>query len=287
MILDNLAHACLQQGAHAATKNVLRHAHLDCESVLQHLQTIRATDTKNGILVVTEGLFSMDSDSPDLARLQALCHEYEATLLVDVAHDLGASGPGGTGLLGIQNILGRVDLVVGSFSKTFASNGGFLATNSRAVKHYVKTFGGPHIFSNGLSPVQVGVVKEAISIVSSKEGACLRADLLDAAIILRYALASNNIHCIGGPSAVVPVPIGNEKQGRIASLALQQRGVFANLVEFPAVAVGTARFRMQVMATHTSEQIHTAAQMVTESIQEAKDWISLETDLSHAVVSIG
>src|SRR5207244_2190884 len=126
VIVDNLAHACLQQGAHAATQNVRRHDHLDIAAVHSHLQEIRANDTKNGILVVTEGLFSMDSDTPDLQTLQALCHEYEATLLVDVAHDLGAIGPGGTGFLGIQDMLGKVDLVVGAFSKTFASNGGFL-----------------------------------------------------------------------------------------------------------------------------------------------------------------
>src|SRR5262249_25642590 len=95
VILDHLAHACLQQGAQAATQNVRRHPHLDIEAVRRHLQEIRAGDTRNGILVVTEGLFSMDSDSPDLQTLQDLCHEYEATLLVDVAHDLGAIGPGG------------------------------------------------------------------------------------------------------------------------------------------------------------------------------------------------
>lgn len=103
---------------------------------------------------------------------------------------------------------------------------------------------------------------------------------------LRLALASHDLKCLGDPSAVVPVPIGTDRQGRIASLALQQRGVFANLVEFPAVAVGSARFRMQVMATHSPDQILTAARMVAESIQEAKDWFASDMDLNHAVVSV-
>src|SRR5258707_14259871 len=79
------------------------------------------------MLVVTEGLFSMDSDTPNLAGLQALCHEFNATLVVDVAHDLGCLGDDGRGHIGIQNMLGKIDIVMGSFSKTFASNGGVVA----------------------------------------------------------------------------------------------------------------------------------------------------------------
>lgn len=284
IILDNLAHACLQQGAHTATQNVRRHDHLDIAAVRRHLQEIRANDTKNGILVVTEGLFSMDSDTPDLQTLQELCHEYEAALLVDVAHDLGAIGPGGTGFLGIQKMLGKVDLVVGAFSKTFASNGGFLATHSRAVKHYVKIFGGTHIFSNGLSPVQAAVVREAINIVRSPEGEDLRCHLHQSVHGLRDAFAEYGIRCLGVPSAVVPVPIGSEKVARIASANLLHKGVFANLVEFPAVAVGSARFRMQVMASHTPAQVQCAADRVVEAIQEAKDMLA-DADMTHAVVN--
>ena len=81
----------------------------------------------------------MDSDTPDLAALQALCHEFKATLVVDVAHDLGCLGDDGRGHIGIQNMLGKIDIVMGSFSKTFGSNGGFVACNSRAVKEYLRS----------------------------------------------------------------------------------------------------------------------------------------------------
>ena len=76
----------------------------------------------------------MDSDTPNLAALQILAREFEATLLVDVAHDLGSIGEGGRGFIGSQNVLGKIDIVMGSFSKTFASNGGFVSCNSLAVK---------------------------------------------------------------------------------------------------------------------------------------------------------
>jgi glycine C-acetyltransferase len=87
VVMDALAHACLQDGAASATKNVYLFRHLDPESARRWLSQIRAKDVANGILVVTEGLFSMDSDTPGIRALQDLCHEFNATLMVDVAHD--------------------------------------------------------------------------------------------------------------------------------------------------------------------------------------------------------
>src|SRR5919199_1179396 len=102
--MDGLSHARLQQGAYSATKNVHLHGHLNVDSARRHLKRIRQRDTANGILVVTESLFSMDSDTPDLVALQELCREFDATLLVDVAHDLGAVGEGGRGFIGKQDM---------------------------------------------------------------------------------------------------------------------------------------------------------------------------------------
>src|SRR5262249_46158784 len=153
---------------------------------------------------------SMDSDTPDIAALQGACREYEATLLVDVAHDLGAMGPGGGGALGAQGLLGKVDLVMGSFSKTFASNGGFLAAHSPAVKQFAKYFANPHMFSNALSPVQAAVVSAAILIVRSPEGDVLRQRLFAAVQALRDGFARHGIDCYGTPSAIVPVPFRND-----------------------------------------------------------------------------
>src|SRR6185437_3310123 len=140
VVMDMLAHSCLQEGAHAATNNIHLFRHLDNEYCRNILTKIRAKDSDNGILVITEGLFSMDSDTPDLAALQALCDEFSATLVVDVAHDLGCLGKDGRGHIGMQNMLGKVDVVMGSFSKTFASNGGFVASKTRAVKEYLRFY---------------------------------------------------------------------------------------------------------------------------------------------------
>lgn len=276
IVMDDLAHACLQQGAYAATSNVVRHKHLGTDEAREILRDIRAKDPGAGILVITEGLFSMDSDSPRIEDLQESCHEMGATLLVDVAHDFGALGSTGGGHLEIQGMLGKVDLVMGSFSKTFASNGGFLATHRPEVKQFVKMYGGPHVFSNALSPVQSTVVREALRIVKSDEGSALRGDMLHNARTLRDAFAAAGIQCLGDPSAIVPVPMGSEKVARLTSALSQQSGVLTNLVEFPAVPVGSARLRMQVMARHSEENCRTAARRIVECHTRALECLAAE-----------
>lgn len=102
--MDELSHNCLLEGAKAATKNVVKHLHLDCKSLQQKLQEIRAKDDKNGILVVTQGLFSMDADTADLKLMQKLTKKYNAFLLIDCAHDFGCMGPNGKGTWEAQGL---------------------------------------------------------------------------------------------------------------------------------------------------------------------------------------
>ncbi|MGV8953846.1 MAG: aminotransferase class I/II-fold pyridoxal phosphate-dependent enzyme, partial [Cypionkella sp.] len=147
VVIDILAHSCLQEGAKASTQNIHYHGHLNLEAMARKLERIRATDTENGIMVVTESLFSMHSDTPDLGAMRALCDEFNATLLVDCAHDLGSIGEDGLGHMGLQNMLDAADIVIGSFSKTFASNGGFIAVKQRATAEYLKYYSATHTFS--------------------------------------------------------------------------------------------------------------------------------------------
>ncbi len=269
IVMDTLSHTCLQEGANAATRNIYQFRHLDMEHCEKWLKTIRAKDTENGIMVVTEGLFSMDSDTPDLLAMQELCHQYNATLMVDVAHDLGALGETGRGHIGIQNMLGKIDIVMGSFSKTFASNGGFVACRTRALKEYLRFYSPSCTFSNSLSPVAAAVVLEAFNIVDSAEGLNLRADLMRNVMSLRMHLTKSGMDYYGDPSAIVAVKMGSEALARLASKRRPDLGLLANLVEYPAVAKGAARFRMQVMAGHTEQNIRDAVARLDRARKEA------------------
>lgn len=270
IVIDILAHACLQTGAQAATRNVHLHRHLDIDHVREKLTAIRSTDTQAGIMVVTEGLFSMDSDTPDIAALQSLAREYDATLMVDVAHDFGNLGPGGTGHIGAQNMLGDVDLVMGSFSKTFGSNGGFVATNNRAVKEYLRFYSPSCTFSNALSPAQIATIAKSLEIVRSDEGDSLRNSLMKNILLLREQVRIRGMDVYGSPSAIVAVKTGDEALARLTSRELPALGLLANLVEFPAVAKGQARFRLQVMAGHSSVEIAAAAAIMQAGLTFAE-----------------
>ena len=274
VVMDRLAHASLQTGVASATRNVTRFEHNNVDALRKSLADIRANDSLNGILVITEGLFSMDSDSPDLRATQAVCREYQATLLVDVAHDFGSLGPAGTGHIGREGMLGDIDIVVGAFSKTFASNGGFVATRNAGVKAYVECYGGPHMFSNAMSPLQVATVRETLRIVRSAEGDLRRESLMSAVGVLRDALKDEGLRCIGASSAVVPVFIGHTPVARLASGGVMRRGLFANLVEFPAVGMRNARFRLQVQSDHTTGQAREAAAILVDAVNEAKQVLS-------------
>jgi glycine C-acetyltransferase len=268
IVMDALAHTCLQEGANAATRNIYLFRHNQVAECRKWLERIRAKDTENGIMVVTEGLFSMDSDTPDIAALQALCHEFNATLVVDVAHDLGCLGEDGRGHIGLQGMLGKVDLVMGSFSKTFGSNGGFVACRSREVKEYLRFYSPPCTFSNALSPMQAATVLRAFEIIESDEGKALRRRMMDNVLSLRAQLVEAGFEVYGDPSAIVCVKMGSEALARLVARRLPAEGLIANLVEFPAVPKGQARFRMQVMAGHTAENIADAVARLKRAYEQ-------------------
>ncbi len=275
IVMDALSHACLQEGASAATRNIYQFRHLDLAHCRRWLEKIRSSDTENGIMVITEGLFSMDSDTPDLAAMQELCNEFNATLMVDVAHDLGALGPGGRGHIGAQNLLGKVDIVMGSFSKTFASNGGFVAVREPPIKEYLRFYSPTTTFSNAMSPVNAAIVLKAFEIIEAPEGQELRDELMGNVLELRRQLSAAGLDYYGDPSAIVAVKMGTEALARLVSRRLPELGLLCNLVEYPAVGKGAARFRMQVMAKHSKQNVTDAV----ARIKEAR--IAAEIELAH------
>ena len=269
VVIDALAHDCLQQGAHASTPHVSRFAHNNVSSLSRRLERIRRTDGDSAILVVTESLFSMDSDHPDFRAVIGACRAFDARLLVDVAHDLGAVGPAGRGVLAQQGVLADVDVVMGSFSKTFACLGGFVATHSKAASYYVRAFSGTYTFSNYLIPAQVAAIRAALAVVASTEGDARRQATLERARVLRAELLAGGLTTIGCPSPIVMAQIGSEAEARLAYRTCLERGVIVNSIEYPACQRGTARFRMQVSPDHPVESLRSAAAVIADAARSA------------------
>jgi len=269
ILIDRLSHASLMEGARNATRNFHVFSHLSTKSLESRLKRIRAANPDAGILVVTESLFSMDSDTPDLALHQSLASQYGATLMVDAAHDMGCIGPTGRGHLEVQGMVGKIDILMGSFSKTFASNGGYVASNHPGLKLALRAACGPHTFSNAISPVQAKIVIKAIEIIGSEEGANLRKSVFANSVALRTRLTELGFEVLGETSPIVPVVVGSASRARLAFRKLMQTGGFVNLVEYPAVGKNESRFRLQVMSSHTPEQIEVFSNLLEKAVKSA------------------
>lgn len=277
VVIDILAHACLQEAARDATPNVHVHSHMNVKAVESRLARIRREDETCGILVVTETLFSMDSDVPDIAAMQDVCNRYNATLLVDCAHDLGSLGATGRGKLEDFDMVGKVDILVGAFSKSFASMGGFVATNNKGFRFGLRGQCGPSTFTNAMSPVQAATVLAALDLIEGEEGQARRERLLRNSLRLRAGLEEAGFEVLGKPSAVVPMLIGDILLARLMTRYAVEFGGIVNLVEHPAVARNACRWRLQVMADHTDEQIDAMIEIAEKAREMAEmhiEWLS-------------
>ncbi|WP_411901516.1 aminotransferase class I/II-fold pyridoxal phosphate-dependent enzyme [Methylorubrum thiocyanatum] len=261
VVIDAAIRGSLREISEIATDNLSAFRHLDAEHCRALLRAIRARDAENGILVVTESLSPLDSGTPDLAVLRALCDEYGATLLVDVSQDLGCLGEDGRGHLGLQDMLGRADLVTGSFSKSFASNGGFVAARTRAVTRCLRA---GDAAAQALSPIQIAVILKAFAIIDDAEGRERRARLMRNVLNLRTALRDRALAVCGEPCTSVSVEVGTGEPARLAAARLAERGLLADL----AALTETGRLRLHVTAGHGDAEIARAAACVAEVLGE-------------------
>lgn len=187
--MDNLSHNCLQEGANAATKNVIKFPHLDTKAMEAKLKAVREKDTENAILVVTEGLFSMDSDTADLNEFQQITKKYNAFMLLDCAHDFGCMGPGGRGTWELQGLKDRSNvLFMGTGSKTLSTNIGFVACDDPKIIEYLKIFSSAYMFTNAINPVQAATSLANLRILSSEHGNQRRQKVLENYKYLRAQL---------------------------------------------------------------------------------------------------
>jgi glycine C-acetyltransferase len=271
IVMDRLAHNCLQEGAKASTKNVHITEHLDDKAMVAKIKQLREENPEGAILVITESLYSMDSDTPDLVFLQKECKKYDAFLLIDMAHDLGAIGEVGRGALETQNLTDLSNVILlGSGSKVLGTNIGFVGCSDSKVIEYMRYFSPPYMFSNVVAPPQCAAALHNLRIVRSVEGLERRKKVMSNAKYLIEKLTEKGFECVGNPSPIVIVVIGDEIFNRIVARLMLNKGVIVNGIEFPIVPKGKARLRLQLQAIHTKEHLDTFIEKVVESRQEGQ-----------------
>jgi 8-amino-7-oxononanoate synthase len=248
VVTDSLDHASIIDGARLAFGKMVKFRHNspgDLERVLKNLGS-------KGKLVVTEGIFSMDGDICKLPEIVAVCKKHHADLFVDDAHSIGVLGPKGDGTANHFGLNGEVEMVMGTFSKSLASIGGFVAA-SEDVIHYLKHHSRALIFSASPPPASVAAVIAALKIILSEPE---RRELLwRNADYLRNGLKSIGFDTGKSETPIIPVLIGNQMKAFQVCHWLQDEGIFVNPVVPPAVQPGQSMIRFSVMSTHTLEQL--------------------------------
>jgi 8-amino-7-oxononanoate synthase len=256
VIADSGDHASILDGClmSKAKLRAFRHNRLDKLAA----QLDRANGDGGGVLVVVDGVFSMEGDVAPLPDIADLCARHGARLMVDEAHAagvLGARGAGTAELLGVED---RVDLRMGTFSKSLASCGGFIAATAEVVD-FLRIQSRAFLFTAAAVPAAVGAALSALRIIRSAEGAQLFARVLDNATYLNRGLHELGLHVVEPQplpdgstvtTPIVPVLVGDDWKAVLLWRALFDAGVYVNVALHPAVPPGGALLRTSVMATH-------------------------------------
>jgi 8-amino-7-oxononanoate synthase len=276
VICDSGDHASILDGCRlsGAKLRPFRHNRIDkLERMLE-----RAAEDGGGVMVVVDGVYSMEGDICDLPPIAELCRRYGARLMVDEAHGVGVLGERGAGACELFGLEDQVDLRMGTFSKSLASCGGFIAGPAEVIE-FLRISARSFIFSASGVPAAVGAALEAVRICRTEGGPLFKA-VLDNAAYLHAGLADLGLkmveptHLPDGRVAitpVVPVVVGEDWQAVLLWKALFDAGVYTNVALHPAVPPAGALLRTSLMATHERRHLDRALEIFAEVIRDFPD----------------
>jgi 8-amino-7-oxononanoate synthase len=248
VITDKDDHASIVDGCRLSFGTLKRFRHNDMGDLERVLKSIRR---EAGKLVVVDGVFSMGGDIAPLPEIVALCKEYDARLMVDDAHSVGVLG-GGKGTAVHLGVNDDVDLVMGTFSKSFASLGGFIA-GSEPVIHYIQHHARSLIFSASMPPGNVAAVSAALDVINEEPERIERVNQLGDC--MREAFRKMGFNTGPSQTPIIPIIIGDQNATFLTWRLLFEEGVYTNPVIPPAVPPNLSLLRTSYMATHTDEQM--------------------------------
>jgi 8-amino-7-oxononanoate synthase len=254
LLYDESSHASLIDAIRMGRKKAFRFSNSDVSTLETLLKKYRQEDSKRDIWVCTQGVYSMTGEVVDLKSISDLCEKYRAYFVVDDAHGTGVLGKG-KGTAEHFGITSKLKLAMGTFSKSFAVTGGFLAGEKKLI-NYIRFFARPYFFTAAMPPMTAAAVLAGIEILEKHPE---RVEQIHKNIkYLSKKLTEANIEHTCSESAIIPVFPPVQSQFREVALALHREHLFVNPIEPPAVPVGQERFRVSVMATHTHQHIDEA-----------------------------
>lgn len=257
LLLDELDHASIIEGSRLSFSKVLKFAHNDMDSLEAKLKVCDPDRVK---LIVVDGIFSMEGDIINLPEVVRLADKYNASIMVDDAHSLGVIGENGTGTASHFGLTDKVDLIMGTFSKSLASLGGFIAADKETI-NFLKHNSRSLIFSASMTPSAAASVLAAIDIMESEPERIKH--LWDVTHFAQKAFKDNGFDTGKTESPIIPLFIRDDIKALQMTHILLEEGVFVNPVVSPAVPKEDSLIRFSLMATHTFEQVETAVNKIT------------------------
>ncbi len=247
---DELNHASIIDGCRLSRAEIIRYAHNDPRDLEEKLR--EAQGKYRRMLIVTDGVFSMDGDIAPLPEIADLAEKYGAILMVDDAHGEGVLGHGGRGIVDHFGLHGRVDVEVGTLSKAFGVVGGYVA-GSRELVEYLRQKARPFLFSSAVTPPDVAACIAAVDILNASTELVDR--LWDNTRYFKEEMRKLGFDLGKSVTPITPVMLGEAKLAQTFSRRLFEEGVFAQAIGYPTVPRGRARIRVMLSATHAREDL--------------------------------
>src|SRR5476651_522604 len=262
LILDEYDHASIIDGSRLSFSRVIKYAHNDMDDLRQKLRNLPEEAVK---LIAVDGIFSMEGDIVKLPEVVELANEFGANIMVDDAHSLGVIGVNGAGTASHFGMTDDVDLIMGTFSKSLASLGGFIASDAATID-YLKHRARALMFSASMTPGSVASVIAALDIIESEPERI--AKLWDNTHYAMKLLVEEGFDLGPTESPILPIYVRDNEKTFAVTKHLQSSGVFVNPVVSPAVPSDSSLLRFSLMATHTFDQIDEAVEKIAKAFKE-------------------
>lgn len=261
IIVDRTDHASIIDGARLSFGDVRKFKHNDMEN----LELVLESEKDTNKLVIVDGVFSMEGDIAKLPRIVELAKKYDAVVMVDDAHGVGVLGDHGRGTCNYFGLTDDVHLIMGTFSKSLASVGGFIAADAETI-HYIQHVARALMFSASMPPASVASVSAAVDVML--EETWRHEALWRNNDIMRARLKDAGFNTGPSETPIIPAVVGEDLAAFTMCRRLIDEGVFVNPVVSPAVEPGNALIRLSLMATHTEDEIHQAMDIMVKVAKE-------------------
>ncbi len=258
ILWDEQDHASIIEGRRLSFSQSLKYKHNDMESLEKQLQKCDPDKVK---LIVTDGVFSMEGDVANLPRIVELAKKYDASVMVDEAHAIGVFGNGGRGICNHFGVSDDVDLIMGTFSKSFASLGGFIATD-KEITNFLRHHSRSYIFTASITPASTAAALKAIDIMIEEPE--LQENLWKLTNQALEGFRSRGFEIGNTSTPIIPLYIRDNFKTFAITRDLLEEGIFVNPVVSPAVAPQDTLIRFSLMATHTPAQVDEALEKITK-----------------------